>query len=373
MEGGLRPLCLLLTLCPLTSPCPLLCTCYQAPLTVSCQSRGLGRVPEPLPAAGARLFLQNNLIVELGPGSFPSNVSLLWLHSNSISRVRPGALRGLARLEELDLGDNPQLRALEPGTFAGLSRLRTLRLHRCGLALLPLGLFAGLRGLRYLYLQDNRIPGLRPGLFSDLSRLSHLFLHGNRLRRLQAGAFGGLRGLDRLLLHRNLIGLVQAGAFGGLRGLDTLFLSHNRLARLPGPALLPLPSLRFLRLDGNPWACDCRARGLRGWFGAYPGASSALTCSSPPGRKGRDLRLLTHRDFQTPAKATAATGLKGSPAQGSARPEYWPDYEDGDEALTSDPPGRCPGRSCSRSLAPGRLDVGIFPFPLWALTLLHWS
>ncbi|XP_078062775.1 reticulon-4 receptor-like 2, partial [Mustelus asterias] len=407
---GYSLLSLLLVMSPLVTGCPPLCTCYRAPLTVSCQSQGFTRVPSAVPAGGARVFLQNNRIEELGAGSFPPNVSILWLYANNISRVNRGALSGLVQLEELDLGENVYLRSLEPTTFWGLGRLQTLHLHRCGLLELPPGLFRKLYALQYLYLQENHISQLPDNLFLDLANLSYLFLHGNRIRTLTANAFRGLVSLDRLLLHQNRLTQVQRPAFRDLRRLATLFLFDNGLTELPGTSLLPLASLRFLRLNGNPWACDCRARSLWQWFRRFPGASSPLTCASPPERRGRDLRLLTPTDLRDcpaepgaggrwgpadgeeegpgglapppspgkesrePGNATSGTRLNDSPGERDPRPDYWPDYY-GEGEPTPEGPARCPGGRCrSRASIPqaAQLIIGTFPFPIWAATALQW-
>ena len=104
--------------------------------------------------------------------------------------------------------------------------------------------------------------------------------------------FRGLGSLDRLLLHGNRLQGVHRAAFRGLGRLTILYLFNNSLASLPGEALADLPSLEFLRLNANPWACDCRARPLWAWFQRARVSSSDVTCASPPERRGRDLRAL---------------------------------------------------------------------------------
>lgn len=139
----------------------MLCTCYSSPPTVSCQANNFSSVPLSLPPSTQRLFLQNNLIRTLRPGTFGPNLLTLWLFSNNLSTIYPGTFRHLQALEELDLGDNRHLRSLEPDTFQGLERLQSLHLYRCQLSSLPGNIFRGLVSLQYLYLQENSLLHLQ--------------------------------------------------------------------------------------------------------------------------------------------------------------------------------------------------------------------
>ncbi|XP_042532148.1 reticulon-4 receptor-like 2 [Dipodomys spectabilis] len=318
-------LLLLLVLRPAAPSCPMLCTCYSSPPTVSCQANNFSSVPLSLPPSTQRLFLQNNLIRTLRPGTFGPNLLTLWLFSNNLSTIYPGTFRHLQALEELDLGDNRHLRSLEPDTFQGLDRLQSLHLYRCQLSSLPGNIFRGLVSLQYLYLQENSLLHLQDDLFADLANLSHLFLHGNRLRLLTEHVFRGLGSLDRLLLHGNRLQGVHRAAFRGLSRLTILYLFNNSLASLPGEALADLPSLEFLRLNANPWACDCRARPLWAWFQRARVSSSDVTCAAPPERRGRDLRALREADFQAcpPAAPTRPGGrARGGGGNGSSNHLY---------------------------------------------------
>lgn len=158
--GGAVPL-LLMTLCWCGQQgslwaCPHHCICYTSPSTVSCQAHNFLAVPEGIPEGSERVFLQNNKIQRLLRGHFGPSAVTLWLYSNNVSYIQPSTFTGLARLEELDLGDNRHLRSLAVDTFRGLGRLHALHLYACGLIHLPSGIFQGLHNLQYLHLQVGR-------------------------------------------------------------------------------------------------------------------------------------------------------------------------------------------------------------------------
>ncbi|KAG7269626.1 hypothetical protein CRUP_016417 [Coryphaenoides rupestris] len=156
--------------------------------------------------------------------------------------------------------------------------------------------------------QDNQLEYLEDDLFIDLMNLSHLFLHGNRLWSLRQNTFRGLGVLDRLLLHQNRIQWVDRQAFHDLRRLTTLFLFNNSLTELSGPSLGLLASLEYLRLNDNPWECDCKALSLWEWLRKFRGSTSTLACASPPELAGKDLKAL--RKDELPS-CPAAEGLGG--------------------------------------------------------------
>ncbi|KAM9801091.1 reticulon-4 receptor-like 1b [Neosynchiropus ocellatus] len=289
----------LLVLCGLefSWSCPRHCICYTAPSTVSCQAHNFLSVPEGIPPDSERIFLQNNKIHRLLRGHFSTNTVTIWIYSNNISYIEPTTFQGFSLLEELDLGDNRHLRSLAENTFHGLSRLNALHLYRCGLSSLPNNIFQGLRNLQYLYLQDNHLKFLQDDTFGDLHNLSHLFLHGNRLWRLNQNTFRGLRALDRLLLHQNQIEWVHRMAFHDLKRLTTLFLFNNSLIQLSGQCLDTLPALEYLRLNDNPWSCDCEALTLWEWLKRFRGSSSSVGCQAPADMVGKDLKELRKEDF----------------------------------------------------------------------------
>ncbi|KAJ8393916.1 hypothetical protein AAFF_G00054490 [Aldrovandia affinis] len=306
------------------SGCPAMCVCYNEPRpTAACQQRGLPSVPTAIPPHIQRIFLQSNRLTALHSTIFShcANLTVLWLYSNNLSHIAANAFAGLQRLEELDLADNSALHTVSATAFRGLERLHTLHLHRCGLSELPDGVFRGLRSLQYLYLQDNYLQALHDHIFQDQANLSYLFLHNNRIATVSDNSLRGLLALDRLLLHQNRVSTVQHGAFQDLGRLTTLYLFQNNLTELSGVTMAPLGSLQYLRLNGNPWVCDCRAHGLWDWFHGFhefrgfQGSSTELECQVPESLAGRDLKLLKRED------------LEGCHAQGGALSGAWPAAE----------------------------------------------
>ncbi|XP_053130481.1 reticulon-4 receptor-like 1 [Hemicordylus capensis] len=328
--------------------CPVDCVCYPAPMTVSCQSHHFSALPEGIPRDSERLFLQNNRISRLPRGHLSPGLVTLWVYSNNLTFVDPQAFRGLAQLEELDLGDNRHLRELAPETFRGLARLHALHLYQCGLRALPAGLFGGLHSLQYLYLQDNQLEALPEDLFADLANLSHLFLHGNRLAALPPHAFRGLPQLDRLLLHQNRLQSVHRRAFQGLARLTLLFLFNNSLAQLPGEALAPLAALEYLRLNGNPWDCGCRAHSLWDWLRRFRGSSSGVPCGDPAGLRGQDLKELPAALFRPCLASSESRPQSHGPPRDHPRPP--PPPRAASSAEKGPRPGyRKPGKNCTKS------------------------
>ncbi|KAI7800446.1 reticulon-4 receptor-like 1 precursor [Triplophysa rosa] len=381
----------LLVLCGLefSWSCPRHCICYMAPSTVSCQAHNFLSVPEGIPPHSERIFLQNNKIHRLLRGHFSPTTVTLWIYSNNITYIEPSTFQGFNLLEELDLGDNRYLRSLSAETFHGLGRLHALHLYRCGLSALPNNTFQGLRNLQYLYLQDNHLEYLQDDLFVDLHNLSHLFLHGNRLWSLHQNTFRGLGALDRLLLHHNQLQWVDRLAFHDLRRLTTLYLFNNSLTELAGECLSQLPALEYLRLNDNPWECDCKALSLWDWLKKFRGSTSSVGCMAPAELAGKDLKQLRKEDFpncsgseslhQSKTKTWAGTGkvsLKQEPhpaqpphlphqneqypSPPSPLPQPPPAINDVQAGPETSPPAPRPGRSrnCTRQRVRGSKGKG---------------
>lgn len=86
-------------------------------------------------------------------------------------------------------------------------------------------------------------------------------------------------------------------AFHDLRRLTTLYLFNNSLTELSGASLTLLPALEYLRLNDNPWECDCKALSLWDWLRRFRGSTSSLICISPPELAGKDLKVIKKEEL----------------------------------------------------------------------------
>lgn len=121
--------------------------------------------------------------------------------------------------------------------------------------------------LVYLDLRNNSLSHIEPGTLSTTSRLVFLDLGSNNLTEIPKGTFGESRSLIKLRLGNNpYLSMVNEEAFLGLTSLRELELERNALSTLKVGALSQLPSLRVVRLEGNPWVCNCNFANLFTWL-----------------------------------------------------------------------------------------------------------
>ena len=132
------------------------------------------------------LLLDRNQLRSLDPGVFEGLPRLNWLNlsDNQLTALHPSLFRGLGNLTVLDLAGN-QLSTLDAGLFDGQrdqygrSSMHRMDLSRNRLTRLEPGLLRGMERLEYLELQDNGLAALPPRLFEGLYSLVGLDLSGN--------------------------------------------------------------------------------------------------------------------------------------------------------------------------------------------------
>uniref|UniRef100_UPI00358FECCD leucine-rich repeat-containing protein 17-like n=1 Tax=Myxine glutinosa TaxID=7769 RepID=UPI00358FECCD len=120
----------------------------------------------------------------------------------------------------------------------------------------------------------------------------NLLLSRNELSTLPDFAFSALSMLKTLDLSHNKLHEISANTFSGLNSLQTLLLQYNQLTHASEEIFIHLPLLTFLRIHGNPWACDCTLREMIWWL-QLPGnhqMGSYATCSSPEHIVGTTLK-----------------------------------------------------------------------------------
>ena len=147
----------------------------------------------------------------------------LELTAQGIKGIVPGAFENMDQLERLDLGRN-ELTEIKASTFRGLRRLRKLKLHGNEINEVAAGAFLGLHDLKHLDLSGNtprasRTTNLRAGCFAGLGKLRELKLGFSYIDRFEAGVFEGLDSLKMMDLNGMQYGLGCVHAFAA--GLST--------------------------------------------------------------------------------------------------------------------------------------------------------
>ncbi|KAK7889142.1 hypothetical protein WMY93_024702 [Mugilogobius chulae] len=124
--------------------CPQSCRCYS--LTVECGSTSLRETPKHIPPSTQTIFLQDNRIAHIRRQdlSLLRHLHYLYLQNNSISAVEPGSFEHQAQLLELALNGN-RIHLLTADLFQGLEHLRILYLSRNDITRLQDYTFRGLQ------------------------------------------------------------------------------------------------------------------------------------------------------------------------------------------------------------------------------------
>ncbi|XP_069193924.1 uncharacterized protein [Procambarus clarkii] len=207
----------------------------------------------------------------------------------------------------LDLSHN-NLRILPRDSFVytGLRSLQKVMLNHCNLILLEHGAFNGVENIMQLDLSNNHLRSVPSAALMDMLGLRELRIAHNALTSVSASAFTRTPHIVQLDLSHNQINTIEPGAIRNLTELEVLNLSYNKLISLNASELEPLVLLRVIRIDGNPWHCDCHLRSLRYWFHfRNMEASVPPSCSHPKWLMGQDWPLLAEEEFLCAPKVSA--------------------------------------------------------------------
>ncbi|KAM4569438.1 leucine-rich repeats and immunoglobulin-like domains protein 3 [Odontesthes bonariensis] len=252
--------------------CPPPCACFGE--LVDCSRLRRGRMPATIPEWTVQLDLSHNKlpaldfslisrlqhlselklnhneleeIPDLGPCA--SNITMLILANNRISRISEEQLRPFLALETLDLSNN-NIVELRASSFPALP-LRNMFLNNNRISSLESGCFTNLSGtLQVLRLHRNRLSSIPAKIF-QLPNLQHLELSRNRVRRVEGLTFHGLHALRSLRMQRNGLSRLMDGAFWGLSNMEVLQLDYNNLTEVSKGWLYGLLTLQQLHLGHN--------------------------------------------------------------------------------------------------------------------------
>lgn len=262
---------------------------------------------------------------------------VLKLSSNALHSLHPDLFEHLPRLEEVYLDSNP-LKVIDRNTHITLTSapfLKVLDLSRTMISKLPEHLLHTPRHLQSLLLAGNNFPNPPEGL-ADSHELQYLDLSENPftvlsplpamknltklvishcpdLTEVPKGAFANLPALQHLFLHDNhRLSNINASALVEppeppaethvYPPITTLHLQDNALGYLESSLVARWDKVRDIRLDGNPWVCDCENQWMiqtllptmeriNITFGA------GLKCAQPPEMRDQALHSLEVRHY----------------------------------------------------------------------------
>ncbi|XP_072525948.1 toll-like receptor 3 [Salminus brasiliensis] len=228
----------------------------------------LTNICDELSATAVRnLSLRNTQQTTLKNGTFKgllnTNLTMLDLSSNKISKIAEGTFHWLPMLESLSL-ENNNIKHLTKGTFLGLTSLRELHLQKALVksktAAYPLiddFAFQPLVKLEHLFMRDTSFRDVTENMFAGLQCLRTLDLSCSKtgLKTVSNATFASLQDsplLQMLNLTRMAITRLDPGAFARLGSLTTLVLRYNFISQeLTGEEFQGLDSVREIFLSAN--------------------------------------------------------------------------------------------------------------------------
>lgn len=211
------------------------------------------------------------------------------LSGNKIKILKHQWFQNLNMLSSLILREN-QLQNISNLVFSMLHQLTYLDLSKNNIKSVGLLSFKGLSNLKYLNFSSNNISFLQEGIlrsaealemvdfsYNPLLSIDKSFIYGHNIKflrlvnttltSLSVNSLLGLTNLQQLqLTDSNHFSSVDRRALSVTTKLKELDLSKNNLSVLPSEFLYPLKQLKSIRLDGNPWKCDCHMYWILLWL-----------------------------------------------------------------------------------------------------------
>lgn len=313
--------------CHATLSCPTLCKCYPKRGEVVCSNVPLTEYPsEGLPEDTTMLTIQLTNITSVSEQHLNATPLLRELHlfSNQLQSLSPHLLRGVPKLNTLDLTGNKLTD--QPADVFSHAPLHNLVLKNNLIDTADAEWLTDNSSLTWLDLSDNRLTKIPSALLQKLPHLEQLDLSNNHLENIPSGSLDSLTKLERLNLHNNKLHKLDETIFQSTHNLTHMFLSLNKLNKLPQILFQELNQLRVLNLDdnqlshippglldqlnsldeqgldltSNPWLCDRKVEYLWRWLQVNKKKvfmAEGITCARPQHLAGRSIMSLTESEL----------------------------------------------------------------------------
>ncbi|CAC5391784.1 unnamed protein product [Mytilus coruscus] len=306
--------------------------CRRNETFLDCRNKGLANIPyiPEVPGTVTHLDFSFNQITVVSPFNLPhpSSVVEVYLTHNNIDTVVRGVFDNMTNLEVIDLSYNKisgsslhiETFKYEIGHFENIKRLILKGNHLGKLERLTFTAY-GFSTLEYLDLSSCSLDTLEHLSIDNLARLKHLNLSFNYLSKFEALSIEGLSELEVLDLSHNEFSILNE--MSRLVSLKTLYLDSNRLEAIKEnifkplfnleilslkgnmfrtlyPYLLPLDShsIKEIRLEDNPWHCDCRMRWLvEDQSDEFVFRDFKLRCEFPSRYRGKNVFDIRSKDL----------------------------------------------------------------------------
>ncbi|KAL3267558.1 hypothetical protein HHI36_011678 [Cryptolaemus montrouzieri] len=192
------------------------------------------------------------------------------------------------QIREMDFSLNPIYElGVKVFTKNNIRDVHKLRLQNCNLESVDKTAFEGLCLLIELDLSRNNLRKIDKETFRDNLKLRVLNLSFNKLTRLDSGLFYNLTHLQRIMLNNNEISWMGQSVFEKLPSLQHIDLGNNKLKQIVTDFTKNLAKLNSLKIEGNPWICDCHLEQFRSKTLRENWVTTPTTCAEPPRLRGR--------------------------------------------------------------------------------------
>ncbi|XP_054084983.1 leucine-rich repeat-containing protein 15 isoform X1 [Zeugodacus cucurbitae] len=247
------------------------------------------------------LDMSRNEITKLQTGSLKhlKTLQIVDFSFNFISSISDNYFSGLWNLRSLILNNN-RISWVSKELLNNLTCLITLDLSTNRISMIDGNAFSELTNMRELLLGQNYLSDIPDGLFNNVNSLISLNLFSNNLTTIESNDFQGLLNLEKLMLNNNILKKIEDNVFTPMGKLEKLRIDSNKLQYLQNGALSSLKKLVSVKLDKNPWHCDCHALYLARWIREFSQKlwdGQMAVCRGPGSLGGHEVGLLRYDDL----------------------------------------------------------------------------